>query len=224
MGSMKWWMDNPMRLKLQIIIKRTELFIDYLNSIMTKYPIVTGLINKVKNRLTEQSLSLQFYLQMDLIGKKDNINNANPYCFVSNNSVIFYDILGTFGTMPPMINVLDNSGGGSSSDGDSCGFYEVIIEGVVLGNYFYQAGQTMSSTTPIGPGGPSPSLVCSTAGGFLINGGGTIFGIGAYITLQTAGLASLWSLPSAALGGDMMIWGFQLIRGCNTKNKKGNEK
>jgi len=35
---------------------------------------------------------------------------------------------------------------------------------------------------------------------------------------------SLWSLPFAALGGEMIIWGVQLIRGCNTKNKKGNEK
>jgi len=84
-----WWSDNAERIQLRKQLLRIEAWLDLVYSIDFR----SDVLNKVLTILNRYKLAVQYQLQMDLLGKRNNLNNDNPYSFVGNNVVNDWDEL-----------------------------------------------------------------------------------------------------------------------------------
>ena len=82
--------DNTTRIQLKKQLLRIEAWLDLVYSIDLRNDI----LNKALNLLNHYKLAVQYQLQLDLLGKRNNLNNDNPYSFVGNNGVNDWDELG----------------------------------------------------------------------------------------------------------------------------------
>jgi RHS repeat-associated protein len=110
MGSMPWWADNAGRVRLHKVLKSTKRKIEKLQSLYARISNsdigaqMFPMVHKTMKILEKRILFLQYEINLDLLGKRNNGNNDNPYAFVLNNPIDMYDVLGLFDegwTIPP---------------------------------------------------------------------------------------------------------------------------
>jgi len=104
-GSTAWWADNKDRQKLYGKLRKTKKRIYQLYSLATKYEhgIPLHYIQNSLESLKEELIFIQYEINMDLLGKRNNGNNGNPYNHTGNNP---FNRTDRNGTIDPVIVAL----------------------------------------------------------------------------------------------------------------------
>lgn len=87
-GSPSWFANNKQRVELKRRLKKINRLIDICYRLLSKSPSsLSPQIVEVISGLKEVALFIQYEIQLDLLGKRNNSNDDNPYNHTGNNPI-----------------------------------------------------------------------------------------------------------------------------------------